>query len=134
MALVCSGAPWCARKFRACTADAGPLACCVPAFAALQLGAILLWHQWPPLTVCPSRLSSSALADPLQGFGTCRLLGFVLASCRGTDAACRDSDVPHLALEQTLLGDQVGCCCGGKHVLRALWCSLAQQATLRCWV
>jgi len=54
------------------------------------------------------RLSSSALASPQQGFGTCRLLGFVLASCRGTDAACRDSDVPHLALEQTLLGDKVG--------------------------
>ncbi|KAI7841637.1 hypothetical protein COHA_004657 [Chlorella ohadii] len=52
-------------------------------------------------------LSSSALASPQQGFGTCRLLGFVLASCRGTDAACRDSDVPHLALEQTLLGDKL---------------------------
>lgn len=67
------------------------------------------WRHLSLRSSCAScRLSSSALADPQHGFGTCRLLGFVLATCRGTDAACRDSDVPHLALDQTLLGDKVG--------------------------
>jgi hypothetical protein len=70
--------------------------------------AMLQVTRWLSAASLSHRLSSSALADPQQGYGTCRLLGFVLASCRGTDAACRDSDVPHLALEQTLLGDKVG--------------------------
>ena len=88
---------------------------------ATNSGACGSLHWQPTIPSAQRRLSSSALANPREAFGTCRLLGFVLATCRGTDAACQDSDVPHLALEQTLLGDKVGRVGGWRVVCWVTW-------------
>ena len=59
-------------------------------------------------------LSASALANSAVGFGVTRLLGFVGA----------DSDVPHLVVEQGLLGDKVG---GNGAGIAACWKSQAEN-------